>query len=56
MAKLEAEDRRLAEEKFALMRAEKANHAVGFMAGLIGVSRAGCYAGRIDAALEGPPR
>jgi transposase InsO family protein len=31
-------------EKFTLMHAEKANHSVGFMARLLGVSRAGYYA------------
>lgn len=31
-------------EKFTLMHAEKANHAVELMAGLLGVSRAGYYA------------
>lgn len=31
-------------EKFALIHVEKANHAVGFMAGVLGVSRAGYYA------------
>ena len=31
-------------EKFALMHAEKATYKIGFMAGLLGVSRAGYYA------------
>src|SRR5699024_476901 len=31
-------------EKFTLMHAEKANHTIGFMARLLGVSRAGYYA------------
>lgn len=41
-------------EKFTLMHAEKANHRVGFMAGLLGVSRAGYYAWATRQGMPGP--